>query len=183
VKEPVVLDLCSHDADAARAMKDELVAVHADARAELLNQSFYSAERFAERLDEHFMDSNFELVTGHVGPVLVGYAYGSTLPTNTWFWSSLVGVTDLDIAFETGSRTFWLREMLVRKDYQRRGYACRLHGSLLAGRSEERAVLFVRSDNRARQLYARWGWSIVGVMQPQPGIPPFEAMLVALPRN
>jgi hypothetical protein len=45
-------------------MKDELVAVHADARAELLDQSFYAPDRFAERLEEHVTDPNFELVTG-----------------------------------------------------------------------------------------------------------------------
>lgn len=108
---------------------------------------------------------------------MVGYAYGNTLPEDTWFWSSLDGIADPELTRETGARTFWLRELVVRKGYQRQGYAHLLHDSLLAARREERAVLFVRADNPARELYHRWGWSIVGHMPPQPGIPKFEAML------
>jgi GNAT superfamily N-acetyltransferase len=161
-------------------MKDELVAVHLDARAELLDQPFYSAERFAERLAEHVTDPGFELVTGCLDGLLVGYGYGSSLPVENWFWSSLEGVLDPDLAQETGSRTFWLRELLVRKRYQRRGYAHRLHDVLLSKRPEERAVLFVRRDNPARLLYLRWGWKTVGVLPPQVDSPQFEAMLLPL---
>jgi ribosomal protein S18 acetylase RimI-like enzyme len=82
---------------------------------------------------------------------------------------------------ETGSRTFWLREILVRKGYQRRGYAHRLHDALLSQRPEERAALFVRIDNPARLLYKRWAWSVVGYLPPQGDSPRFEAMLLPLP--
>jgi GNAT superfamily N-acetyltransferase len=181
MNEPTAaLHLLHHTTDVKPTMKHQLIAVHIDARAELLAQPFYAAERFAQRLDEHVKEPGFELVTGHIGNVLVGYAYGSTLPTDTWFWTSLEGIADPDITRETGDRTFWLRELLVRKDHQRRGHARRLLDALLAGRTEERAVLFVRSDNPARRHYEHWGWSIIGNMPPQPGIPEFEAMLAEL---
>src|SRR5262249_47461485 len=170
-----------HTGVEASKIKDDLVAVHADARAELLDQPFYSAARFAERLTEHVADPGFELVTGHVDQLLVGYGYGSSLPVDNWFWSSLEGVPDPDLIKETGSRTFWLRELLVRKRYQRQGYAHRLHDVLLSNRPEERAVLFVRSDNPARLLYLRWGWNVVGVLPPQGDSPQFEAMLLPIP--
>ena len=172
------LQVDRYGAAAARAMKDELVAVHADARAELLDQSFYAPDRFAERLEEHVADPNFELVTGRAAGLLVGYAYGSSLPIDTWWWSHLEGVENPELTRETGSRTFWLRELLVRKSYQRRGFAHRLHDAVLAERHEERAALFVRADNPARLLYRKWGWSVVGYLPPQQDRPQFEAMLL-----
>jgi ribosomal protein S18 acetylase RimI-like enzyme len=69
---------------------------------------------------------------------------------------------------------------LVRKSYQRRGFAHRLHDAVLAERHEERAALFVRADNPARLLYRKWGWSVVGYLPPQQDSPQFEAMLLGL---
>jgi GNAT superfamily N-acetyltransferase len=169
-----------YSAEVVRAMKAELVAVHLDARAELLDQAFYSAERFAQRFEEHIADPGFELVTCREAGLLIGYAYGGCLPADTWFWSRLDGVDDPELSRETGSRTFWLRELLVRKTFQRLGYARRLHDALLAGRQEERAALFVRSDNPARLLYRKWGWSVVGHLPPQLDSPQFEAMILGL---
>jgi GNAT superfamily N-acetyltransferase len=154
--------------------------VHLDARAALAGQPFYSAERFAERLSEHLTDPNFELVTGHIDDVMAGYAYGGSLPPDTWWWSHLEGDFDPELTTETGSRTLWLRELLVRRAYQRQGYAHQLHDALLAGRPEERAALFVRIDNPARLFYRRWGWSVVGHLPPQQDSPRFEAMLLGL---
>jgi len=180
VREAGQIQIGRHPAGPVDAMTAELIAVHLDARAELLDQPFYSAERFAERLAEHITESNFELVVGRIDGRLVGYAYGSSLPVDTWFWSSLEGIADRELIEENGRRTFWLRELLVCKRYQRRGYAHRLHDALLANRPEERAVLFVRGDNPARLLYRRWGWSLVGFLPPQLDSPRFEAMLLPL---
>jgi ribosomal protein S18 acetylase RimI-like enzyme len=160
-------------------MREELLAVHIDARAELLGQPFYSPERFWERFEGYLRGPGFDLVTGHVGDQLVGYAFGSTLPPDTQWWSGIEGASPA-LAEETGSRTFAFREILVRKAFQQRGYAHRLHDELLAGRSEERATLLVRSDNPARLLYTRWGWARVGFLQPYPDSPRFESMVLKL---
>jgi GNAT superfamily N-acetyltransferase len=182
VRPTEALQVRHHPAVGAAALADELINVHLDARAELLDQPFYSAARFADRLGEHLADPNFELVTGQVTSLLVGYAYGGSLPADTWWWSHLEGVPDRELTRETGNRTFWLRELLVRKSCQHRGYAHQLHDALLAGRHEERAVLFVRADNPARLFYRRWGWSLVGQLPPQQDSPRFEALLLGLPR-
>jgi GNAT superfamily N-acetyltransferase len=174
------LQIRHYTAAQAAVLADDLVAVHLDARAELLDQPFYSAERFADRLGEHLTDPNFELVTGQVADLMVGYAYGGSLAVDTWWWSHLEGDLDPELTRETGSRTFWLRELLVRKANQHRGYAHQLHDALLAGRPEERAALFVRIDNPARLFYRRWGWSVVGHLPPQQDSPRFEAMLLGL---
>jgi GNAT superfamily N-acetyltransferase len=174
------LQVRHHTATEAATLTDDLVAVHLDARAGLVDQPFYSAEGFAERLGEHLTDPNFELVAGHAAGLMVGYAYGGSLPADTWWWSHLEGVADPELTHETGSRTFWLRELLVCKAYQHRGYAHQLHDALLARRPEERAALFVRIDNPARLFYRRWGWSLTGHLPPQQDSPRFEAMLLDL---
>lgn len=168
-----------HPAEAVPGMRDELLAVHVDARAELLGQPFYSAERFWERFESYIRQPGFDLVTGSVGGLLVGYAFGSTLPKGSRWWSDVEGA-DPGFTVETGTRTFAFREILVRKAFQRRGYAHRLHDELLARRPEQRATLLVRSDNPARLLYRRWGWTQVGFAQPFPDSPRFESMVLEL---
>lgn len=155
------------------------MAVHLDARAELLHQPFYSAERFWERFESYLRTPGFDLVTGTVDGVLAGYAFGSTLSDDARWWANLERI-DPAPAPETGVPTFVFREILVRKAFQHHGYAHRLHDELLANRNEQRAVLGVRSDNPARLLYRRWGWKHVGYQQPFPDGPRFESMVLEL---
>lgn len=169
-----------HGPDAVPGMRDVMIDIHLDARAELLGNPFYSAERFGERLDAYAADPGFDLVAGHVGGALVGYAFGGPLSANTRWWAGLRDAVDPDVARETGSRTFAFREIVMRKAHQRRGYAHQLHDALLGGRSEERATLLVRGDNPARDLYLRWGWRVVGQVQPFPDSPVFDSMVIAL---
>jgi ribosomal protein S18 acetylase RimI-like enzyme len=176
------LRLQHHAATDVPGMRDELVAVHVDARAELLDQPFYSAQRFWERFESYIQQPGFDLVTGRIDGLLVGYAFGSTLPAGSKWWSGVEG-TDPEFAVETGSRTFAFREILVRNAFQHRGYAHQLHDELLAHRREERATLLVRSDNPARLLYHRWGWTQVGFAQPFPDSPRFESMVLELKRS
>jgi GNAT superfamily N-acetyltransferase len=152
-----------------------------DARCDLLDNPFYSAERFAERLDSYAADPGFDLVTARIGGAMVGYAFGGPLAANTRWWNGLVGPADPDLTRETGTRTFAFREIIVRRAHQRRGYAHQLHDALLAGRREERATLLVRTDNPARELYLRWGWRTAGKVQPFSDSPVFDAMVVDLP--
>lgn len=171
------LELQHHDRDAVPGLRDELIDVHVDARAELLDQPFYTAERFGERLDAYAKDPTFHLVTGRIGGTLGGYAFGGTLTATTRWWTGLQGAGDPDVTREHEGRTFAFREILVRQAYQRRGYAHQLHDALLSGRPVERATLLVRTDNPARELYLRWGWTVVGTMQPFPDSPIMEAMI------
>lgn len=161
------------------AMRQELIAVHVDARSERLGEPFYSPERLWQRVESHLADPGFDLVAGMVIDQLVGYAFGSTLPADTEWWSGITGV-EAGLTAETGSRTFAFHEILVRKEFQKRGFAHRLHDELLKARDEERAVLLVRSDNPARLLYIKWGWLHVGHRQPHPDSPRFESMMLPL---
>lgn len=158
-------------------MRQELIAVHVDARAHLLDQPFYSAERFWQRFESYIKDPSFSMVTGRIGSELVGYAFGSRLPAETSWWDGMEDMINADITRETGDRTFAFREILVSKNFQHRGYAHHLHDALLADRIEERATLLVRADNPARELYLRWGWTLAGHLQPYPDSPRFESMV------
>jgi GNAT superfamily N-acetyltransferase len=180
-----------HDATAVPELYDELIDVHLDAHADQLDQPFYSAERFGERLHNYAAGAGFELVTGRVDGLMVGYAFGSPLPATTRWWEPLEEAGEADAVAELiretgpdenggGYRTFAFREFLVRKGFQRRGYGRRLHDVLLADRPEERATLLVRPDNPARQLYLRWGWTRVGYLQPFADSPRFWSMVLTL---
>jgi GNAT superfamily N-acetyltransferase len=171
------LEISHHTGEDAWTMRDELVDVHADARADLLDQTFYTPERFAERLESYLRAPGFDLVAGRLDDLLIGYAFGSPLPANTAWWNGLQDAVDPDLTVETPGRTFAFRELLVRRAHQRRGYAHQLHDALLEHRSEQRATLLVRSDNPALALYVRWGWKQVGFLQPFVDSPRFEAMI------
>jgi GNAT superfamily N-acetyltransferase len=173
-----VLMIRHHIVEDVQFMRYGLVAVHIDAHADLLDQPFYSAERFSEQLDECLKEPGFELVSGRVDGLLVGCAFGTTLSADTSWWQGIRDCGDPDLIRENGNRTFAFREILVRKAYQHQGYAHRLHDALLAERHEDRAALLVSSDNPARELYLRWGWEVAGKVQPSPDSPLFEAMVI-----
>lgn len=178
------LRIAHWSADDVGQLRPELIDVHVDARAELLDQPFYSAQRFDERLDRYVAAAGFTLVTARLHDRLVGYTFGSPLPADTEWWSDTSPVdpdTAGELFQESSGRTFAFREILVRKGDQRQGHAHRLHDALLENRPEERATLVVRPDNPARDLYLRWGWSIVGHTQPFEDGPRFEAMMISLP--
>jgi ribosomal protein S18 acetylase RimI-like enzyme len=176
---PAELYLEHHPPTAVPGMRDELLAVHVDARAELLDQPFYSADRFWERFENYIRGPGFDLVTGRIAGLLIGYAFGSTLQQDSQWWAAVQdgvpGMTE-----RPSGHTFVFREILVRKAHQHRGYAHQLHDELLAHRPEDRAVLGVRSDNPARLLYLRWGWVHIGYRQPFPDSPRLESMVLEL---
>ncbi len=162
-------------------LRAEILDVHADAYAQRLHLPFDSVDRYAERLDRYLEDPTFVLVTGRIDGHLVGFAFGGTLSAQTRWWQGLRDARDPDVTRETGRRTFGFREIQVRQAYRRRGHGHRLHDALLHDRAEERATLLVRPDNPARDLYLRWGWRVVGKLQPFPDSPVFDAMVLPLP--
>lgn len=174
------LDISHHDSSGSATIFDELIAVHEDAHSELLERPFYTTERFAERLHNYLNDPGFALVAGRLDGALLGYAFGGPLSAATGWWTGLEEVDDPDATRETGSRTFALREFLMRKNFQGRGYGHAMHDALLSERPEERATLLVREDNPARDLYLRWGWRRLGHLKPFPDSPRFVSLILPL---
>jgi ribosomal protein S18 acetylase RimI-like enzyme len=161
--------------------RDDLLDVYAEVYADRLDDPFFSLPRYWERLDAYAKRKGFSLVIGSIDGKIVGYALGYTLPEGSGWWQGLRGEIDPALLTEDGSRTFALTEIMVRADWRRLGHARRLHDSLLANRSEERATLLVLPDNiPARTAYLSWNWYKLGDLRPFDDAPTYEAMVLDL---
>jgi GNAT superfamily N-acetyltransferase len=162
-------------------MADTLICVYAEIYAHKADDPFYSVERFADRFRAHISRPGYELVTAYLNGTLVGYAYGVPLAPQTRWWQGLREPLPEAMLTETGDRTFALNEIMVREPWRRRGVATRLHDELMAGRDEERATLLVEPSNApAKSAYLRWGWRVIGQLQPFPDSPVYDSMLLDL---
>ncbi|MFG1920357.1 GNAT family N-acetyltransferase [Cryptosporangium sp. NPDC048952] len=179
---PNGLDLQAYDTAGAQAIQDDLFALYAQIYADQLSDPFYSVERFAERFAGHSGRTGFELVAGRIDGALIGYAYGGPLPPRTQWWNGLREAVPAEQTEEDGRRTFALNEIMVTRDWRRRGIARTLHDALLADRPEHRATLLVDPGNTpARTAYLSWGWQLFGHLQPFPDAPVYDALVVDLP--
>jgi ribosomal protein S18 acetylase RimI-like enzyme len=181
-----VTDLTVERLDAAglRAMREEVLAVYRQVYADQLDDPFRTPERFWERLDAYASREGFGMAAGRVGGELVGFALGYALPARSRWWEHLRGEHESGVDFtrEDGRRTFAFNELMTAPAWRGRGFAHALHDELLADRPEQRATLLVRPDNEpARSAYLRWGWRVVGTIQPFPDSPVFDALLRDLP--
>jgi GNAT superfamily N-acetyltransferase len=171
------------DASSAVEILNSVVApVYEASHSDVIDNPFYSTQRFVERVRGYLRAPGFELVAAYDGDTPIGLAFGYTLPVNARWWEGLTTPVDDGFIDETGSRTFALNELMVVPDRQGQGVAHAMHDDLLGGRTEERATLLVREDNAsAQQAYARWGWQKVGKLRPYPDAPHFDAMILPLP--
>lgn len=171
-----------HDASSAAAILDAVItpiyeATHADA----LDDPFYSAQRFVDRVRGYLRSRGFEIVVADVERQPVGLAFGYALPPDARWWNGLTTAVDPDLIAETGHRTFALCELMVHPDWQRRGVAHAVHDELLHHRREQRATLLVQVDNAAaQQAYAKWGWRKIGKLRPFEDSPHYDALLLDL---
>jgi ribosomal protein S18 acetylase RimI-like enzyme len=174
------LVITRHDAAQLRQMRDEVLAVYQQVYAGQLGTPFRLPERFWERLEGYASRDGFGMVVGRVDGAMAGFALGYRLPAGSRWWEHLRGDHQGDDGFTTedGSRTFAFNELMVSPDWRKHGFGRALHDALLADRPEPRATLFVRPDNEpARSAYPRWGWRLVGTVQPFPDSPVFDAMV------
>lgn len=167
--------------DSFHDYRDELIEVYEEVYAEQLDDPFFSSERYWSRLMAYAARDGFRAVAAEVDTTLVGYALGYTLPAESRWWQGLRSDLDAKTLVETGTRTFALNEIMVRKTWRRRGIARQLHNALLEGASEERATLLVLPDNTAAQAaYRSWGWQRVGELQPFDDAPVYDSMILEL---
>ncbi len=160
------------------AHRNTLLDVYRDVYADRLENSFFTPERFWERLTGYGQRPGFRLVMGQIGNALVGFTLGETLPKDSGWWRGFRGNPPAGLLMETGSRTFAVNELMVRPAWRRNGFAKALSDALLADRTEERATLLVRAENTvASMAYAAWGFSIIGQIQPFADSPVYEAMV------
>jgi ribosomal protein S18 acetylase RimI-like enzyme len=172
-----------HDASTAEKVLDSVVAqVYEASHGDVISNSFYSVERFVERVQNYVRARGFSLVAASAEGEAVGLAFGYVLSKASHWWHGLTTPTSAGFTEENGRRTFALNELMVVPEWQGRGVAHALHDQLLKGREEERATLLVREDNAtALNAYVKWGWRKVGKLRPYPDAPHFDAMILQLP--
>jgi ribosomal protein S18 acetylase RimI-like enzyme len=171
-----------HDATGLHQQRDALLAVYREVYADKLDNPFFAVDRFWDRLEAYAARDGFSLITGRLKDELVGYTLGYTLPPGARWWQGFRGDIAPELLEEDGTRTFAVNELMVVPAHRRRGYARALHDTLLVARPEERATLLVRPDNiPARTAYLKWGWYVLGELQPFDDAPVYEALMRPLP--
>ena len=127
-----------------------------------------------------------ELVLAQDGAEVVGFTYGYYLDADTRWWRNIQDVElPNDFTHETGTRSFVIIELAVRKAWRRRGIAAGLHAQLLDGVDAERVTLTVRPEpeaTAAQAAYAAWGYRPVGTSHPWPEAPFYTCMVRELHR-
>jgi GNAT superfamily N-acetyltransferase len=172
----------SYDAaGSAKVMATVIVPLYEDVYADLLHNPFDSTERFTERVTGYMSRPGFAMTAAYAGNQPAGLALGFTLPPETHWWDGLTTPVPDGFTTETGSRTFALCEMMTAGPWRRQGIAHALHDLLMSGRHEERATLLVRQNNQAAQTaYASWGWQKIGLLQPFPDAPVYDALMLPM---
>lgn len=177
------------DYDSHPVIRQALLDVNAEVyAAQIATDPFFSADRFADRLDGHVAGERWEAVIGFDGDQPVGYAYGCALGPSSRWWSEAVGLDGEPLApeftAEDGHRTLGLFELMVRVPWRKTGTAKRLHDELVAGRPERRVVLGNNAGHvRVREMYERWGCRKVGTARPFPDSPLYNEMVLNLQRR
>jgi GNAT superfamily N-acetyltransferase len=171
-----------YDASSAPAVMDTIIVPAYEAsHADVIDDPFYSAARFADRVRGYMRAPGFELVAAIIGGEVAGQAFGYALPANARWWDGLTTAAQPGFTEETGTRTFALCELMVSPAWQARGVAHALHDEILGHRPEERATLLVRENNAvAQRAYAKWGWFKAGKLRPYPDAPHYDALLLPL---
>ncbi|WP_331738910.1 GNAT family N-acetyltransferase [Streptomyces sp. NBC_01276] len=175
-----------YDHQQAARLRPMLLDVYAEVYEQAAESDpFAAVDRFAEGLDAWSRRPGWTCVVGYEGDQAVGYAYGAPLPPAAPWWGRLLTAVPADFIQETGQRTYALSELMVRAPWRRTGTSRRLHDSLLAPRTEQRATLLVDQDHpKVHLLYQSWGWTTLGDLRPRiPSAPLFHAMLLNLPQQ
>ncbi len=175
------LELRRVDTEGLPAVRKVLVDVYAEVYADLMDDPFFSIERFEKRLDGHADRNNWEAVIGYEGDTPVGYAYAAALQPGARWWLHQLDPLPEDYTEETGNRTLALFEIMVRTPWRGTGIAHRIHEELLQGRQEERVTLLVDPQKTGvKAMYERWGYEDIGAQKPFPDSPLYSTMVRSL---
>ncbi|MBV9024025.1 MAG: GNAT family N-acetyltransferase [Streptomycetaceae bacterium] len=118
---------------------------------------------FRRRAEKQFTRPGFALVAARVEGRLVGFVFGYALSAgDTRWWGGVQPEPTAEFLEETGSRTWVLSEIEVRRAWQGRGIGRALNDAVLGARGEERATLATGPNAPAQRVYEAWGWQRVG---------------------
>lgn len=131
---------------------------------------------FSDGLTEEATRAGFTLVTAHDGDILIGAAYGWTMPAGKW-WTR--ADSDPPAELRTASKLA-VMEWIVHPHRRGEGIGAELMRRLLADRPERYATLASNPQAAARRMYERAGWEQVG-RSAMPDGTPMDLLLLALP--
>jgi GNAT superfamily N-acetyltransferase len=132
-------------------------------------------EKFVERTSHQLRNPEFSLVTAHQDGELAGFAFGLPIEAGQWFAEDTAPPEEILTA-----RKFAVIELDVRRAWRRRGIGRALMNELLAGRSEQYAMLGTLVDSPARPMYERWGWRQAATSLPGDEFPPMDTLVLPL---
>ncbi len=151
-------------------IRQTLLAVHADAYADRMDEPFI--QRFPWFVDHWGGKPDFSCMIAYDGGEPVGFAYGAPLEPGYEWWREY-----LDPA-PAKTSTFAVSELMLRVKWRKRGLSEPLHGALLNSRSEALAVLTVDTKRpKLQAMYESWGYRKIGERQPFPDSPLYAVML------
>jgi GNAT superfamily N-acetyltransferase len=159
----------------------ELREVHRSA----LGAGALSDDWARERLPRHAERADFLFLVAREEDRVSGFAYGYTGAYGQWWTDSIAR------ALTTAQRATWLDrahfevvELHVRPSRQREGIGSLLLAQLLTRQPHDRAVLSTQTGSRkARDFYAKNGWSELADVDFGPGYPPYLVLGKLLTRD
>jgi hypothetical protein len=136
---PDAVKLMHYGAAEAGRLLDELCDAYANAYG--VEADGEKVPAFRDRATKALERPRYELVAAHVDDdQLAGFAFGYSLPPDTFWWDGLQPEPPESFTVETGERTFVLAEIEVRRRWQGSGVGRALNDAILAGRQDERAT-------------------------------------------
>ncbi|MFD3450692.1 GNAT family N-acetyltransferase [Streptomyces sp. NPDC058691] len=160
-------------------VRDDLVAVYADVRADLLHLPNYAVSAFTERLDRHSAAPGFTAVLAYSDDgEPVGYAYAHTVEHADPWWTR---VDPAPAEEYTAATALAVKELGVRMAWRKTGTARRAHDALLeAHPATAYASLMVNpaaGEGKVLRLYESWGYRNIGTCSPSPESPVLAMMV------
>jgi hypothetical protein len=111
--------------DAAAELEDTVTHLYVVTHGDVIDNPFYSAERFVERVRGYARAPGFEMVVAYHDGEPVALALGYVLPAGADWWDGLTPPVDPEFVTEDGRRTFALCELMTHPDWQGQGLAHR----------------------------------------------------------
>jgi len=171
------LVLQTHEGASALAATADLKPIYFDAYSDApyhYNQA--DADEFVERFSGQTERPSFRLILGRIDGEIAGFSYGYTFPTDLW-WRGAQTEPPAEVAIAT---KFAVIELVVSRSHRGHGYSRVLLDALLADRSEDCAILLAKPGAQAHDMYLRWGWQNIGVVQSYPHWPVDDAFVLPL---
>jgi hypothetical protein len=158
-------------------VRQTLLDLYAQVRANLLDHPNYRLDVFAERLDRHAAEPDWLAMIGYDGDTAFGYIYGNVVHAGNRWWKRMNPAVPDEYTREPAIA---LKEGGLLTPWRNSGVSRDGHDALLAGRTEPYVSLLVNplADNgKLQAVYESWGYHRISTQQPSPESPLLHALI------